>query len=184
MLQIYLRKYVVLSAGGKIAAVTGKTQGSARQAKMLEVLAQFRIVVKSIRSHYQAVERRAGLTGAQLWALSEIAKRPGCQVGQLAKALALHQSTASNLMRGLGGLSLVQRHRRGKDQRHVQLYATKKGLQVLKGAPQPLIGVLQQALSDVPASSLDALHRQLAQLIKAMKVKELGAARSTPLSDI
>ena len=86
MLQIYLRKYVVLSAGGKIAAVTGKTQGSARQAKMLEVLAQFRIVVKSIRSHYQAVERRAGLTGAQLWALSEIAKRPGCQVGQSASS--------------------------------------------------------------------------------------------------
>ena len=142
---------------------------------MLEVLAQFRIVIKSIRRHYQDVERRAGLTGAQLWALSEIAKLPGCQVGQLAKALALHQSTASNLVRLLEIFGLVTRQRRGKDQRHVQLSPTKKGLQVLKRAPQPLIGVLQQALSDLPAASLDRLHDELARLIKVMKVKSLQA---------
>jgi DNA-binding MarR family transcriptional regulator len=142
---------------------------------MLEVLAQFRIVIKSIRRHYQDVERRAGLTGAQLWALSEIARGPGCQVGQLAKALALHQSTASNLVRLLETLGLVTRQRRGKDQRHVQLFPTKKGLQVLKHAPQPLIGVLQQALSDLPAASLDRLHEQLDRLIKVMKVKPLQA---------
>ena len=151
---------------------------------MLEVLAQFRVVIKSIRRHYQDVERRAGLSGAQLWALSEVAKGPGCQVGQLARSLAIHQSTASNLLRRLEGLGLVRRHRRGKDQRKVQLYATKKGLQALKGAPQPFIGVLQQALSDLPAVNLDLLHRQLVQLIKVMKVKAPQAARTTPLSDL
>jgi DNA-binding MarR family transcriptional regulator len=156
----------------------------APRAKMLEVLAQFRVVVKSIRSHYQDVERRAGLTGAQLWALSEIAKRPDCQVGQLAQALAIHQSTASNLLRVLAKLGLVTRQRRGKDQRHVQLSPTRKGLQVLKNAPQPLMGVLQQALSNLPVASLDSLHGQLAKLIKGMKIKSLQAARSTPLSDM
>jgi DNA-binding MarR family transcriptional regulator len=156
----------------------------APRAKMLEVLAQFRVVVKSIRSHYQDVERRAGLTGAQLWALSEIAKRPDCQVGQLAQALAIHQSTASNLLRVLAKLGLVTRQRRGKDQRHVQLSPTRKGLQVLKNAPQPLMGVLQQALSNLPGASLDSLHEQLAKLIKGMKIKALQAARSTPLSDM
>ena len=156
----------------------------APRGKMLEVLAQFRVVVKSIRRHYQDVERRAGLSGAQLWALSEIAKRPGCQVGQLARALAIHQSTASNLVRVLAKLGLVARQRRGRDQRHVQLAPTKKGLRVLKSAPQPLMGVLQQALSNLPAASLDSLHEQLARLIKVMRVKSLQAARSTPLSEI
>src|SRR5258708_36963764 len=66
---------------------------------MLEVLAQFRVVFKSIRRHYQDVERRSGLTGALLWALAEIAGRPGGQVGELARSLAIHQSTASNLVR-------------------------------------------------------------------------------------
>ena len=157
---------------------------STGERKKLQVLEQFRIVFKSIRRHYQDVERRAGVSGAQLWALSEVAGRPGCQVGQLAKALAIHQSTASNILRGLDRQGLVRRHRRGKDQRQVQLYATRKGLRVLKRAPQPLIGVLQQALTDLPSSNLEALHRQLTQLIKAMKLKALQAARAMPLSDL
>jgi DNA-binding MarR family transcriptional regulator len=157
---------------------------SAGERKKLQVLEQFRIVFKSIRRHYQDVERRAGVSGAQLWALSEVSSRPGCQVGQLARALAIHQSTASNMLRALDRLGLVRRHRQGKDQRQVQLYASRKGLRVLSRAPQPLIGVLQQALTDLPASNLEALHRQLDRLIKAMKAKALQAARSTPLSDM
>jgi hypothetical protein len=35
--------------------------------------------------------------------------------------------------------------------------------------------VLQQALSDLPAASLDRLHEQLERLIKVMKVKSLEA---------
>jgi len=150
---------------------------------MLQVLEQFRIVVKSIRRHYQDVERRAGLSGAQLWALAEVARHPGSQVGELARALAIHQSTASNLLRRLETLGLVMRQRRGRDQRHVQLLVSKEGLRVLKRAPQPLIGVLQQALSDLPAASLRELHGQLARLIALMRVKIL-AARATPLSEM
>src|SRR3954463_8607574 len=102
---------------------------------MLEVLAQFRVVFKSIRRHYQDVERRSGLTGALLWALAEIAGRPGGQVGELARSLAIHQSTASNLVRRLAARGLIARQRRGRDQRAVQLFATKKGLGVLESAP-------------------------------------------------
>jgi DNA-binding MarR family transcriptional regulator len=156
---------------------------SAKQRRMLQVLEQFRIVVKSIRRHYQDVERRAGLSGAQLWALAEVARHPGSQVGELARALAIHQSTASNLLRRLETLALVTRQRRGRDQRQVQLLVSKKGLRVLKRAPQPLIGVLQQALSDLPAAGLRELHGQLARLIALMKVKSL-AARATPLSEM
>src|SRR5438067_13494196 len=85
--------------------------------RMLEVLEQFRIIVKSIRRHYQDVERRAGLTGAQLWALAQVADNPGSKVGELARALAIHQSTASNLLRRLEALELVARERQSHDQR-------------------------------------------------------------------
>ena len=151
---------------------------------MLEVLEQFRIVFKSIRRHYQSVERRAGISGAQLWALAQVAGRPGVTVGDLAKSLAIHQSTASNLLRRLEGLGLVARQRRGKDQRVVALFATPQGLKVLKRAPQPLSGVLQQALSDLPVGNLQVLRRELRKLIAAMRTKDLEAARATPLSDI
>jgi DNA-binding MarR family transcriptional regulator len=150
---------------------------------MLEVLEQFRVVFKSIRRHYRSVEQRSGISGALLWALAHIAANPGSQVGNLAQALAIHQSTASNLLRRLGARGLVSRQRRGKDQRAVQLFATAKGLRVLKRAPQPLIGVLQQALSDLSGPRLESLHRQLATLIAAMKVKS-HQARGTLLSEM
>jgi len=152
--------------------------------RMLEVLEQFRVIVKSIRRHYQDVERRAGVTGAQLWALAQIAGQPGGQVGELARALAVHQSTASNLVRGLEARGLVTRERGRRDLRHVQLYPSKKGLALLKAAPRPLIGVLQQALSELPAARLVALHAELAQVIALMKGKQVAAARALPLSEM
>ena len=152
--------------------------------RMLEVLEQFRVIVKSIRRHYQDVERRAGVTGAQLWALAQIAEQPGGEVGELARALAVHQSTASNLVRELEARGLVSRERRGRDLRHVQLYPSKKGFGLLKAAPRPLIGVLQQALSELPAARLHALHGELARVIALMRSKSIAAARELPLSDI
>ena len=152
--------------------------------RMLEVLEQFRVIVKSIRRHYQDVERRAGVSGAQLWALAQIAEQPGGQVGELARALAVHQSTASNLVRELEKRRLVTRARRGRDLRHVQLYPSKQGLALLKAAPRPLIGVLQQALSEMPAARLVALHAQLAHVVGLMRRKQVAAARALPLSEM
>ena len=40
---------------------------------MLDVLKQFRVLLRAMESHYRQVERRSGLGGAQLWALAEIA---------------------------------------------------------------------------------------------------------------
>jgi DNA-binding MarR family transcriptional regulator len=150
---------------------------------MLQVLEQFRVIFKSIRGHYLSVEKRAGISGALLWALAQVAAEPGTQVGGLARALAVHQSTASNLLRRLESRGLVSRRREGKDQRKVQLFATGKGLRVLKRAPQPLIGVLQQALSDLPPAKLHRLHKHLDSVIGAMKVKD-RQARSSLLSEI
>jgi MarR family transcriptional regulator, organic hydroperoxide resistance regulator len=158
--------------------------GADQRRRMLEVLEQFRVIVKSIRRHYQDVERRAGVTGAQLWALAQIAGQPGSPVGELARALAVHQSTASNLVRELLKRRLVTRERRGRDLRHVQLYPSKKGLDLLKAAPRPLIGVLQQALSELPAARLVALQAELAHLIALMKGKQVAAARALPLSEM
>ena len=161
-----------------------KAVKSLQRRRMLDVLEQFRVIVKSIRRHYQDVERRAGLSGAQLWALAQIASEPGARVGELARALAIHQSTASNLLRALETRGLVARERRGRDLRTVQLYASRQGARVLAGAPRPLIGVLQQALSGLPAVRLRALHAELAHVIALMKRRQVAAARALPLSEM
>lgn len=160
-----------------------RSRGAREQAKMLEVLEQFRVIYNTIRRHYAEVQRRAGITGAHLWALAEVARRPRCTVGDLARALAVHQSTASHLVRQLERLGLITRQRYGPDQRQVQLLARTKGLQLLRRAPRPRIGVLQRALTRLPASALHDLHAQLARLIGLLGAKNL-AARATPLSQM
>ncbi len=163
---------------------TDAEASSKRDRKMLEVLGQFRIVIKSIRRHYQDVERQSGVNGAQLWALAHIAAHPGAKVNELARALAIHASTTSNLIRRLDALGLIKRSRIREDQRTVRLHVTSKGATALKRAPRPLIGVLQQALSDVSEHRLDALHKSLGEVISAMQVKDVRARSATPLSDL
>lgn len=144
----------------------------------LQVLEQFRIIFKSIRRHYQDVEKVTGVSGAQLWVLAHVAESPGTGVGALARALAIHQSTASNLLRGLAARGLVVRRRQGADQRSVQLFATARGQRVLRRAPRPRIGVLQQALSDLPPGRLARLYRELDALLSAMQRKDLRGRRA------
>lgn len=160
-----------------------KARASSKSTKMLQVLKLFRMLVKSIRGHYQVVENRSGVSGAQLWALAHVAGNPGCKVGELASALAIHQSTASNLVGRLESLGLLARHRLRHDQRSVELTLTPKGRSALARAPRPLIGLLQQALLDLPEASLDTLHQHLGVLIGTMKIKDTRS-RATPLSDM
>ena len=160
-----------------VSAVSGNQQ------KRLEVLKQFRVLLRSIKRHYQWVEEQCGLSGAQLWALAEIADAPGIKVSELAQELGIHLSTASNMLRRLEELDLVRRLRTGDDHRVVQLELTSKGEKILLRAPRPLAGILQQALSDLPQSRLDTLHADLGEVIQVMKFKD-EEARSAPLSDL
>lgn len=54
----------------------------------------------------------------------------------------------------------------------MELKLTPKGKSALARAPRPLIGVLQQALLDLPEANLGALHKHLGVLIATMKVKD------------
>ena len=136
--------------------------------RMLRVLMQFRVLVRAMRAHYQSLAERSGLAGAQAWALSEIAARPGLSVGELARAMGLHLSTVSNVVGRLERMGLARRVRAGGDQRVVRLEATAEGRRVLRRAPRPAAGLLQQALAQLAPARLAALNRDLAALIAAM----------------
>lgn len=152
---------------GAATAVPGPEAASAAQ-----VLRRFRTVFNAVKTHFQQVEKRAGIGGAQLWALSVIAEQPDIGVGGLAKAMDVHQSTASNLVKSLVALGLVSTHRNGIDRRAVHLVVTAGGLQVLRKAPGPFAGVLPQALAQLDPQTLERLDRDLGALIELLQADE------------
>lgn len=147
-----------------------------------EVLRRFRIVFSTVRKHFQDVESKCGVSGAQLWAISEIVDTPGIRVTELACAMSVHQSTASNLVGELEKSGLIKKER-GPDQRVVRLYLTGKGDELIARAPKPMMGVLPDALQRLPNEALESLATNLDVLIETMQLKDKTAA-GKPLSDI
>ncbi len=146
------------------------------------MLRQFRLVFNTVKTHFQQVEKRAGLGGAQVWALSVVRDRPGIGVNDLARALDVKQPTASNLVKALLEQDLIEVRKSGRDGRAVMLHIRPAGTGVLRRAPGPFTGVLPEALSTLDPATLDRLEQDLAELIKVLGADERGA--NIPLSQM
>jgi len=139
------------------------------------VLRRFRLVFNAVKSHFRAVEKKAGISGAQLWALSIVQARPGLGVGELAQEMDVHQSTASNLLRALLEADLVVSAKGEEDRRAVRLQVTASGNRVLAKAPGPFAGVLPEALARLDKRTLARLDRDLGALIEELGADERDA---------
>jgi DNA-binding MarR family transcriptional regulator len=116
------------------------------------------------------VEKQVGIGGAQVWALGIIGAQPGLGVGGLARAMHIHQSTASNLVRALVARGLVITAREASDRRAVQLRLLPAGQDLLDKAPGPYTGLLVQALDRLDAATLERLEHNLTLLVQAMDI--------------
>jgi DNA-binding MarR family transcriptional regulator len=146
------------------------------------VLRQFRIVFNAVKSHFRNVEKAAGIGGSQLWALSVIQQSPGIGVGDLARALDVHQTTASNLVKGLAAQGLIEQGKSDADRRAVTMSLSAAGQALLEKAPMPFAGVLPDALASMDAATLARMEQDLSRLILALEAGNAGA--NTPLADL
>ena len=152
-----------------------KASGSkAAQPSPLSVLQRFRVLIRTAQRHSQWIERQSGVTGAQLWALQELKELPGLGVGELANRMALHQSTASNMIDRLETAELIRKERTSADQRVVRLYLTEQGEALLARAPSPARGVLPEALRLLDEDSLCKLQDDLDALLRQIKDLDAG----------
>lgn len=135
----------------------------------LETLSFFRIIFKSANRHFHEVEKKAGMGGASLWALAEILESNNLTLSGLAKAMAVHQSTASNLMDKLETNGYVIKTRSTEDRRVVYFEITSKGQAVLKKAPPPYRGILPTALMKLDPTLLQQLNQNLRKLISSLE---------------
>jgi DNA-binding MarR family transcriptional regulator len=140
------------------------------------VLKQFRAVFSAVKQHFQQVETICQVSGAQLWALAVVARQPGLRVSDLARAMVVHQSTASNLIDRLVDLKLIEKNRSRHDQRVVHLTPTPEGVELIEKAPQPLEGALPGALGKLSPEELNQLHTLLKHLLLILKTDRIGLA--------
>ena len=156
----------------KRTPATADAEGSEIGVPAARVLRQFRQVFNAVKTHFQQVEKSTGVGGAQLWALSIIRTGAGIGVNELAGAMDVHQSTASNLVKSLVERELVAVARDGADKRTVQLRILPAGARMLRRAPGPFAGVLPDALASLDAKTLARLGADLDKLLAVLHPDE------------
>ncbi len=145
-----------------------KAGGARSNGLALDVLMKFRLVINSNKRHFKWVEQQTGISGALVWVLREVGVSPGLRVSELAETMAIHQSTASNLLDKLQERGLIERDRSTDDQRVVRVFLTRSGEALVRRVPQSTRGLMQEALLKLPSASLHSLNRLLEQLLQEM----------------
>ena len=115
-------------------------------------------------------ERRLGVTGAQLFVLTQLRATPSMSVNALAERTMTHQSTVSVVVRRLVRRKLVKKVRAEDDARRVELTLTPTGAALLRRAPEVMQVRLARAIECMDPADRAALARGLGYL-----VTELGA---------
>lgn len=165
----------------RVKAAKPVVDANPERAAAVRVLRQFRTLFNAVKTHFQQVEKSAGIGGAQLWALSIVKAQPGIGISALAQAMDIRQPTASIVVKALVVGGLVEARKAGADRRAVQLHLLKAGAAVLRRAPGPFAGVLPEALAELDEVTLKRLERDLAKLIAGMAADAKGAR--IPLAD-
>lgn len=148
----------------------------------LEVLRKFRLIYGSSKAHFRKIEKACGLSGAQVWALSEIHRAGPLRLTVLAQRLSVKQPTCSNLIEKLVQAGLVEKKKDTQDSRAILLHITDSGIAKVQQAPQPLEGILPAALRSLQPSVLLELNNTLDQLIDVMAHAD-DSMSSTPLAN-
>lgn len=142
----------------------------------LDTLRLFRIIFKSANKHFHEIEQAVGIGGASLWALAEIEQTDEITITQLAHAMSIHQSTASNLIDALESKQCIEKIRSATDRRVIFLKVTGHGRSLLAKAPLPHKGILPDALMKMDGNDLAALNKQLVQLVDSMQRRHQDSA--------
>src|SRR5438874_207975 len=119
------------SRGGRARASSAWTRSSEVRA----ALDAFRRIVRALRVGARDVERRAGLSSAQLFALQQIAEHPGASINDVAALTFTHQSSVSVVIQRLVAGRLVAKVAASHDRRRQHLELTAAGRRGLRRSP-------------------------------------------------
>jgi DNA-binding MarR family transcriptional regulator len=147
-----------------------------RQQLRADALDGIRTVVTALARSARSVERRTGVTTAQLFVLRQLGERGRLSLNEVAERTLTRQSTVSVVVSRLVEQGLVRRVRAADDRRRLELSLTLAGRQVLADAPEPTTGRLLNALDQLTGAQLGALRSGLDALIGALGLERRSAS--------
>lgn len=151
-----------------VAIASGQRKAQIPPSK--RVLLQFRVIANAVRSSARPIGATAPVAGRKLLALSAIAQSPGLGVNDLAIALGVRQPTASQVVKALAQLRLVEVKRDGRDRRAVMIHVCNDGLAILRCLPAHFDfgDRLPEALAQLDGALLLRLESGLTSLVQAL----------------
>ena len=147
---------------------------SSRHAR--ETLDAIRRIVQALRESSRAAEKRAGLSGAQLFVLHALEEAPGLSLNQLAERTRTHQSSVSAVVTRLTRERLIERGTAQGDARRAVLRLSPRGHGRLRAAPRTAQERLIAAVDALPAADRRRLAATLNRLVEAMGLATRGPA--------
>jgi DNA-binding MarR family transcriptional regulator len=132
-----------------------------------------RRIVRALRAGNSEMERAIGVSSAQLFALREIARRPGESLSQLAAATLTTQSSVSEVVTRLIHNGLVVRKVAADDHRRTELVATRVGRASLAKAPETAQEKLLTGFRSLPKSRQQEIAAGLEAWIGAAQLEHL-----------
>ncbi len=156
----------------------GRRRGARRARKLknvIEVVNCLRRLFKAVHEYSKAIQRRAGLSSPQLWALDVLRSNPGLSLGELAERMFAHPSTVSGVLDRLEIRGAVRRLVDQRDRRSIRLFLTARGQGLVRKSPSPIQKSLRAALEGMSAPRLVELRRSLEEISKKTEAQRLRA---------
>jgi DNA-binding MarR family transcriptional regulator len=134
-----------------------------------------RRIVQTLRLSTLAIEKRHGVSGAQLFVLQQLVESDGVSLRDIAARTRTDPSSVSVVVARLASKRLVSMQRAAEDRRRAEVSLSSRGRKVLERAPEPAQSQLVRALEELPPREVAVLGRALDRLARS-----LGAPKGAP----
>ncbi|HEY1958768.1 MAG TPA: MarR family transcriptional regulator [Polyangiaceae bacterium] len=139
------------------------------------VMDSLRLIVRDLRVGAREVERAAGVTGAQLFVLHQLAGDRALSLSDLAERTKTDPSSVSAIVKRLVAARLIVRRASKEDARRAELRLTPAGRRTIGRAPEPSQTRLLAAVARLRARDLAALRKSLRALVREMGLDDEAA---------
>jgi MarR family transcriptional regulator, lower aerobic nicotinate degradation pathway regulator len=141
-------------------------------ADLTSVMNSVRILFRGVRLNNVDVERKLGISLAQLFVLEQLAEHPGCSVNDLAALTGTHQSSVSVVVRKLTERGLAEKRTASDDARRVELSLTPEGRGLLGRSPLTFQARLLAALHKLGSDRTHMLAETLTDWLRLCGVED------------